>query len=315
MFLKKITVIAVAVMLVSAMALTGCSSPSPSAPATTAPATSAPATSAPATSASATSAPATSSAASGSLTAVGSSALQPLAQEGATEFMAKNSGVSVQVQGGGSGTGLSQVSSKACDIGNSDLFAEDKLPKDQASALVDHKVCVVGFAAVTSTDVTVNSLTSDKLIGIFTGKITNWKDAGGKDEKIVLLNRPASSGTRFTFDKYALGGATEAAGVALTEDSSGAIKTALAANPGSISYLALPYIDSSVHALQFNGVDANADNIKSGKYTIWSYEHMYTNGEATGAVKAFLDFMVGADFAPQITKLGYIPTSDMKVSR
>jgi phosphate transport system substrate-binding protein len=315
MFLKKFTVIAVAIMLVSAIALTGCSSPAPSATATSSAATSAPAASSAAASSAATSAPAASSALTGSLTAVGSSALQPLAQEGATEFMAKNSGVSVQVQGGGSGTGLSQVSSKACDIGDSDLYAEDKLPADQAKALVDHKVCVVGFAAVTSTDVTVTNLTGDQLIGIFTGKITNWKDVGGKDEKIILLSRPASSGTRFTFDKYALGGASEAAGVALTEDSSGAIKTALSTNPGSISYLALPYIDSSVHALQFNGVDANADNIKSGKYTIWSYEHMYTNGEATGAVKAFLDFMVGADFAPQITKLGYIPISDMQVTR
>lgn len=308
---KKITVLTVALLMVVAIALTGCTSnPTPSS--TVAPSTAA--STAPATTAPATTAPATAGL-SGSVIAVGSTALQPLAQEGATEFMAKNSGVSVQVQGGGSGTGLKQVASKACDIGNSDLFASDKLDAATAAPLVDHKVCVVGFAAVTSTDVTVKSLTNDQLIGIFTGKITNWKDVGGKDEKIILINRPASSGTRFTFDKYALNGATEAAGVALTEDSSGAIHTALAANPGSISYLAIPYVDNTVNALQLNGVDATNDNIASGKYAIWSYEHMYTNGDATGAVKAFLDFMVSSDFAPQITKLNYIPISSMTVSR
>jgi phosphate transport system substrate-binding protein len=286
MILRKITVITGALLLTAAMALTGCSSGNSAA-----------------------------SAGGSSVTAVGSSALQPLAQEAATEFMTKNAGVTVQVQGGGSGTGLTQVSQKACDIGDSDLNASDKLSADQASALVDHKVCVVGFVAVTSTDVTVKNLTSDQLISIFTGKTTNWKDLGGGDEAIVLLTRPASSGTRFTFDKYALNGAAEATGIALTEDSSGTVKAALAANKGSISYLALPYIDSSVSVLQYNGVDATAENIKSGAYPIWSYEHMYTNGEATGGVKDFIDFMTSADFAPQITKLGYIPVSEMKTSR
>lgn len=312
MIFKKITVVTIAIILAAAMALTGCNAAPTSTPTATPAQTSATvSTPAPTEAPSATPAPLT-----GSVTAVGSSALQPLAQEGANEFMAKNTGVTVQVQGGGSGTGLTQVSQKACDIGDSDLYAEDKLAADQAKALVDHKVCVVGFATVVSSDVTVKNLTSQQLIDIFTGKVTNWKDVGGADEKITILNRPASSGTRFTFKKYALKGADEATGVALTEESSGAIKTALAANPGSISYLAIPYtLDGSVKTVQFEGVDPTNDNIKSGKYAIWSYEHMYTNGEAAGAVKAFLDFMVSSDFAPQVTKLGYIPISEMTVSR
>ncbi len=252
---------------------------------------------------------------SGSATAVGSSALQPLAEKAAQLFMEKNPDAKIQVQGGGSGTGLKQVAEGGSDIGNSDVFAEEKLPEDQAKTLVDHKVAVVGFATVVNPKVTVDNLTSQQLIDIFTGKITNWKDVGGSDMKIVILNRPASSGTRATFKKYALKGADEATGTALTEESSGAIKKALNDTEGSISYLALSYVDNTVKAIKYEGVEPNVDNVKSGTYPIWSYEHMYTKGEATGAAKAFIDFMMSDEFKSSIVELGYIPTSDMKTSR
>ena len=251
----------------------------------------------------------------GSITAAGSTALQPLVQEAATEFMAKYANSSIQVQGGGSGTGLTQVATGAVDIGNSDLFAEEKLAADQAALVVDHKVCVVGFAAVVNPDVNITTLTNDQLINVFTGKITNWKDVGGPDEKITIVNRPASSGTRATFKKYALNGADEATGIALTEDSSGTVRTTVAQTKGAISYLALSYLDNTIKALQINGKDANASNITDGSYPVWSYEHMYTKGAAAGLSKSFLDFMVSSDFAAKITQLGYIPISSMKVSR
>ena len=252
---------------------------------------------------------------SGSATAVGSSALQPLAEKAAQLFMEKNPDAKIQVQGGGSGTGLKQVAEGACEIGNSDVFAAEKLPADQASTLVDHRVCVVGFATVVNPKVTVDNLTSQQLIDIFTGKVTNWKDVGGSDMKIIVLNRPASSGTRATFKKYALNGAEEATGVALTEESSGAIKKALADNEGSISYLALSYVDETVKVLKYNDVEPIVDNVKSGKYPIWSYEHMYTKGEAAGAAKAFIDYMMSDEFKATITEMGYIANSDMTVTR
>ncbi|MDP4093877.1 MAG: phosphate ABC transporter substrate-binding protein [Bacillota bacterium] len=253
---------------------------------------------------------------SGSITTVGSTALQPLVKEAADQYMAKNSDAQIQVQGGGSGTGLTQVSTGAADIGDSDLFAEEKLPADQAKGLTDHKVCVVGFAAVVNSDVTVDSLTQQQLIDVFTGKVTNWKDLGGADEAITIINRPTSSGTRATFKKYALKGAEEATGKALNEDSSGTVRQMVAQTKGSISYLALSYIDSSIKALKFEGVEANADNITSGKYPIWSYEHMYTKGDATGLAKAFLDYMMSDDVQKTlVSKLKFISISDMKVSR
>lgn len=89
------------------------------------------------------------------------------------------------------------------------MAAEDKLDETAAKELVDHQVCVVTMAPIVNKDVAeagVKSLTKEQLISIFTGKTTNWKDVGGPDEDIVLVTRPESSGTRATFQKYALDG-------------------------------------------------------------------------------------------------------------
>lgn len=253
---------------------------------------------------------------SGSITAVGSSALQPLVEKAAQNFMEKNKNAKVQVQGGGSGTGLTQVQQGGADIGNSDIFADEKLTPEQAKELVDHKVCVVGFATVVNKKVKVDNLTKQQLIDIFTGKVTNWKDVGGDDMKIVIVNRPKSSGTRATFKKYALDGKEEAEGKALTEDSSGTVRQTIADTDGAISYLALSYVDSSVKALKLDGVEAKVENITAGKYPIWSYEHMYTKGEPKGLTKSFLDYMNSEEVQKKlIPEMGYIPTTDMKVTR
>ncbi len=254
-------------------------------------------------------------AATGSITSLGSTALQPLVEQAANQFMAKNPGARILVQGGGSGTGLAQVAQGGCDIGNSDIFAEEKAGID-AKALVDHKVAVVGFAAVVNPSVTVNNLTQEQLIDIFSGKVTNWKQVGGPNLSIVLINRPKSSGTRATFKKYALNGVEEASGIALTEDSSGTVRKIIAETKGSIGYLALSYIDESVKALSFNGAAPTAENIKNGKYPIWSYEHMYTKGNPSGLAKQFLDYMLSQEVQEKLVpSMGYIPITSMKVSR
>ncbi|MDI6711510.1 MAG: phosphate ABC transporter substrate-binding protein [Thermoanaerobacterales bacterium] len=251
---------------------------------------------------------------SGNITAVGSTALQPLVEEAANAFMAENSGVKISVQGGGSGTGLSQVSSGGADIGNSDVFAEEKDGID-ASQLKDHKVCVVGFALVTHPSNKVDNLTKQQIKDIFTGKIKNWKEVGGDDQKIVLVNRAKGSGTRATFKKYVMDGTEEAKGDA-EQESSGTVRKIVSETPGAISYLALSYVDGSVKAMKIDGAEPSTDNIGTGKYPFWSYEHMYTKGEPTGAVKAFLDYMVSDEVQKTLVeKLGYIPITAMQVER
>jgi len=250
---------------------------------------------------------------SGNITVVGSTAMQPLAEQAATQFMAKNPNVKIVVQGGGSGTGLTQVSQGAAEIGTSDIFAEEKDGID-ATQLTDHQICVVGIAAVVNPAITIDNLTKQQLVDIFTGKTTNWKSVGGPDQKIVLVNRPKASGTRAIFKKYALGGAEEAAGI--EEDSSGTVRKIIKETPGAIGYLALSYLDGSVRAVNLDGVAPTKENITAGKYLVFGYEHCYTKGKPSGAVAAFLEYMMSDDVQKTIVpQLGYIPETEMKIVR
>ncbi|MDM5320660.1 phosphate ABC transporter substrate-binding protein [Bacillus altitudinis] len=252
--------------------------------------------------------------ASGSITISGSSAMQPLVLAAAEKFMDKHSKADIQVQAGGSGTGLSQVSEGSVQIGNSDVFAEEKDGID-AKALTDHKVAVVGMAAAVNPEVGVKDITKDELKKIFTGKIKNWKELGGKDQKITLVNRPDSSGTRATFVKYALDGATPAEGI--TEESSNTVKKLIAETPGAIGYLAFSYLtDDKITPLSIDGMKPEESNVESGKYTIWAYEHSYTKGEPDGLAKQFLDYLMSDEVQKEIVKdQGYISVSNMKVER
>ncbi|OPX84116.1 MAG: Phosphate-binding protein PstS 1 precursor [Pelotomaculum sp. PtaB.Bin104] len=250
---------------------------------------------------------------SGNITAVGSTAVQPLMEQAATEFMATNPNVKIVVQGGGSGTGLTQVAQGAADIGNSDIFAAEKSGID-ASQLTDHQICVVGMACVVNPAITVNNLSKQQVIDIFTGKTTNWRSVGGPDQRIVLVNRPKASGTRATFKKYVLGGAEEAAGI--EEDSSGTVRKIVKETPGAIGYLALAYLDGSIKEISLDGVAPTKENIIEGKYPLWAYMHSYTKGTPSGATEAFLQYMLSDNVQKNIIpELGYIPETEMKIVR
>jgi phosphate transport system substrate-binding protein len=232
----------------------------------------------------------------GSIVAAGSTALQPLVDAGGKIYVAGCTGSTISVQGGGSGTGLTQVLQGAVQIGNSDVTADSKLKPDEASQLVNHDVARQGWIMVNNKDVTgVTNLTSQQATDIWTGKTTNWKDVGGPDEPIVLILRPESSGTRATFKKIVLNGATEATGQALTEDSNGAVIAAVGTTPGSTSVVGFAFYQSNkdaVTGLQLDGVDATTDNMTNGTYKLQAIGHMYTKGEATGLAKSFIDYML-----------------------
>jgi len=251
---------------------------------------------------------------SGSLVVSGSSAMQPLVAAAAEEFMANNPKADIQVNAGGSGTGLSQVAEGSVQIGNSDVFAEEKegIPANQ---LVDHKVAVVGITAAVNPKVGIKDISKDNLIKVFTGKITNWKDVGGKDQKIVLVNRPDASGTRAVFNKFGLNGATPAEGI--TEDSSNTVKKIVNETDGAVGYLAFSYFtDEKVTPLSIDGVEPTDENVQSGKFPIWAYEHSYTKGEPSGAAKAFLDYLMSDNVQNKLLKQqGYLPVTKMTVQR
>lgn len=252
----------------------------------------------------------------GQVTASGSSALLPLVKDAAAKFKSKNPEVSLTLNAGGSGTGLKQVAEGSVNIGNSDVPAEKKLPAEKAKGLVDHKVCTMTVATIINKDIAdkVKSLTSQQLQDVFTAKVTNWKDVGGPDEPIVLVTRPTTSGTRALFTELALAGQEEASNKSLETDDSGTLIQSVAQTKGAIGYVALPYLvnNKDVAALAIDGVAPTLENTYNGTYKVWGYEHMYTKGEPTGTVKAFLDYILSDEYGVEIEKQGYGVSSKMK---
>ncbi|MEA5091421.1 Phosphate-binding protein PstS 1 [bioreactor metagenome] len=244
----------------------------------------------------------------GKITASGSTALLPLLKVGQEEFYKLHDKVTINLSGGGSFTGQKQVASGAVNIGNSDVGLAADL-KDKG--IVGHDLVGIPFVFIVNKDVAIDNLSTQQYVDIMTGKITNWQDVGGKDQKITIIHRAKSSGSRATIETVVLKG-QEFTNDAVIQDSNGAVRSAIATTPGAIGYVDAAYVDASVKALKFNGTAYSIQAVSDGKYPVYTTGKMFTKGEATGAVKAFIDYVTSAEFQNKnVESQGFIPITKL----
>jgi phosphate transport system substrate-binding protein len=240
-----------------------------------------------------------------SLTAAGSTALLPLVKQSADDYQTAHPDVKINVSGGGSFVGITQAQQGNVDLGDSDVIAP------AVDHLRDHKVAVVGFGVIVNPSTGVTNLSAKQIRDIFAARVSNWNQVGGVDQPIVVINRPTTSGTRFVF-RSTLMGVSQIAQGSQVVDSSGQVVSMVGTTPGAISYVALGYTKNQpVTVLKLDHVAATVDNIRTGHYPVWSYEHIFTSGKSNPASEAFIAYIAGD--RDLLEKLGYIAVSTMKV--
>lgn len=301
MLLKKIGILTIAMMMAAVLLLAGCSTTVPTIQPTVA-ATAAPTvdpTTAPSDSAK--SEPSTAPL-SGKLTLSGSTSVQPIAETLTKAFMAANSGVTVDVQGGGSSVGVSDATSGLSDIG----MVSRALKDEEKATLTETIICIDGIDVVVNSANGVSDLTAQQITDIYTGKITNWKDVGGADEPIIVVQRESASGTRDAFQGFfKLVDADKKVLVtdkALEFNSTGAVLTAVAGKPGAIGYASMGSVTKDVKALKIGGVEATQANVLNKSYTYQRPFVLATKGAPAGLAEAFIAWCFGPDGQALISK-------------
>ena len=253
----------------------------------------------------------------------GSDTMVNLAQAWAEHYMEKNTGDFVAVTGGGSGTGLSSLISGTCDIAMSSRNIKAKeiaLAQQKGIHPNEIKVASDGLAVVVHPSSPVSKLTIDQLAGIFTGRISNWKEVGGKEEKIVILSREVNSGTHVYFKEHILrkndpGGKEEFAPTALMLSSSQAIADEVAGNSAAVGYYGMGYISKKqkpVAIAQDEKSEYEAptiENVINGKYPVSRPLFLYTNGAPEGLVKKFVDFALSKKGQDIVLATDFVPVN------
>lgn len=254
----------------------------------------------------------------GNLTIAGSSALQPLVDQAAQVFQRANPNVRITVSAGGSGAGRTNVCRGSIDIGTSDvpLSQEEKQSLNCADA-VETVVAVQAFGAAANPQGPgdVKALSREQLASIFSGKITNWSEVGGTDQRIVVINRAAGSGTRAQMANYLFDGDDSQFTTGAAEvDSSQTVVNNIRQTPGAISYLGFAFLDDG-GMVPFNVLDDASQvielteaNVATGKWPIGGPGFGITKGPPSELEQAFLNFMTGAEFAkdPIWENLGFV---------
>lgn len=241
---------------------------------------------------------------SGTVTMNGSTSMEKFASAINESFMIAYPNITATVEFTGSGAGIEAVTNGTVDIGNSSRNLKEE---ELANGLAENIVAIDGIGVVVDNSNPINNISKEDLAKIYTGEITNWKDAGGKDSNIVVIGREASSGTRSAFEEILE--VTDKCKYAQEIDSTGAVMAKVASTPGAIGYVSLDVIDDTVKCITLDGVEATPEKIKAGEYFLCRPFVMATKGEISEqspAVQALFDYIDSDEGQSIIEQLGLI---------
>lgn len=246
---------------------------------------------------------------SGKISLDGSTSMEKLVK-GLSEVIQEDyPNLTLEAQFTGSGTGIESVASGKVDIGNSSRALKDE---EKAKGLIENVVAIDGIAIITDKKNKVTNLTTDQLVKIYTGKMTNWKEVGGDDQKIVVIGREASSGTRGAFEEILKVDGKDGhlqCRYAQELNETGAVVATVEKTPGAIGYVSLDNITDQVSLLQLNNVLPSEETVKDGSYSLQRPFVMATKGKVedqSQQVKALFEFIQSEKGQEVIKKVGLV---------
>ena len=251
----------------------------------------------------------------------GSDTIVNLSQAWAEEFMKENPNVSIAVTGGGSGTGIAALINGTTDIANASRKIKQKELDDAQKGGYypeEFKAAIDALAVIVNPANPIKELTIDQLSGIFTGKITNWNEVGGKNEKILVLSRDRNSGTHMYFLENVLRhgnekGPEQFAPSVLMLPSSEAIINEVSQSESAIGYDGLGYVTPKVKTIAVAAksgdpfIQPSKETATDHTYPIWRFLYMYTGFKPRGETKSFIDFVLSEKGQKIVDELGFVP--------
>lgn len=243
----------------------------------------------------------------GGVIIAGSTSVQPFVEKVAEHFMEENPGITVNVQGGGSTAGVQATMNGTCDIG-----ASSRNLKPSERGLRTILIALDGIAVILHKDNPLEDLTVEQVRGIFTGKISNWRELGGLDKEIIPVTREEGSGTRVSFEDMIMGGEA-ISDACLVQDSNGAVREIIATTLQGVGYISIGLVDDREKAVAINGIQPTLANLVTEKYRFSRPFLFLMREEPRGHCKRFIDYVLSSEGQQILGSSGLIPINQVAV--
>lgn len=241
------------------------------------------------------------------LTVTGSTTILPIAEIAGEMFEEEHPDARVLVSGVGSSAGIENAATGSSDVGTSSRELKDK---EQDLGLVDTPIAYDAIAVIVHRDNPVGGLTREQARDVFQGKYANWKELGGRDLPIGLVNRDEASGTREAFSKIVLDGEPFDLSAAVLPGT-GQVRSVVASSRGAIGYISLGFVNRRVKALRIDGIAPTSESVRKGTYPVRRLLHFFTKGAPEGLAKEYVDFVLSPAVQREVVgKAGFLPVAE-----